>query len=407
VKIFDVAIIGGGPAGTAAAIDLAGAGHSVILLEARPVPHDKLCGEFLSSECQALLARLGLSQTLRGLHATTIRDASIIAGDGTRWTTALIPAGWGLSRAQLDFALIEESSRRGAQVLDMRVCIGVSGNLEQGFDVMARNTQSEAQEKYMARVVLSAHGKRSTMDRLLQRRFLGKRYPLFGMKRHFRGPLPDGVSLHAFAGGYCGLAPVEDGAINLCFLADERIFRAISAQRATRPMRQHVSALANSARAPAASAATESRVETYLAHIVHANPNLESWLLHAEPVGERWLSVGALVFGARGCVSHDVLLAGDAAGMIAPLAGDGIAMALHSGRMCAREIEQYLQGECSAGELKARYTRAWQSEFLPRIRLAGALQAIALRPSWLRPALKIFQRIPTLGHWAVRYTRGR
>ncbi|TMC46517.1 MAG: hypothetical protein E6J26_12095 [Chloroflexi bacterium] len=119
------------------------------------------------------------------------------------------------------------------------------------------------------------------------------------------------------------------------------------------------------------------------------------------------MSVGALVFGARGCVSHDVLLAGDAAGMIAPLAGDGIAMALHSGRMCAREIEQYLQGECSAGELKARYTRAWQSEFLPRIRLAGALQAIALRPGWLRPALKIFQRIPTLGHWAVRYTRGR
>ncbi len=406
MNVFDVAIIGGGPAGTSAAITLARAGHSVLLLEARPIPHDKLCGEFLSPECQSLLAQLGLTQIVRALHPTTIEHARIIADDGTQWIAPLPSEALGLSRYRLDFALIEEASRLGAVVREMRACIGVNGNLREGFEVVARNTRSEAQEKFRARVVISAHGKRSTMDRVLKRKFLGKHYPLFGMKRHYRGAPLDGVALHAFAGGYCGLAEVEDDAINLCFLADERVFSQAGPHPSPFPQRERELVPPSPRRREGAGTGGDARIDNFLHHMARANPTLGAWLRDAQPIGDQWLSVGALVFGARGTHCDDILLVGDAAALIAPLVGDGIAMALRGGQLCARAVTKFLGGTTSAAQLKAQYTRAFNAEFAPRVQLAGALQSLALRPQWLRPTLRLFQRAPALGRWAVHHTRG-
>lgn len=374
MKTYDVAVIGGGPAGTAAAIPLSRAGYSTLVLEARATPHDKLCGEFLSPECRSLLEQLGVGDTIRALHPTDLQTASLIASDGTRWTAPL-PGALGLSRYQLDHALLTQAAAQGAVVHDAETCTGVSGNLHDGFRLTTRTARG--QEAYRARVVISAHGKRSIMDRALGRHFLGLPYPLFGMKRHFRGPaLTAGVELHGFKGGYCGLAMVEDGTVNLCFLADETVFRYGGG-----------------------------RVEPFLKQVGHHNPLFGEWLKQAEPVGAQWLSVGALAFGARGPVHRDVLLAGDAAGLIAPLAGDGIAMALRNGQLCAAQVVGFMQGHQSADKLKTHYTRRWNTEFLPRIRLAGWLQSLALRPPLFRAALQLFRLIPPVGRWAVNHTR--
>ena len=374
---YDIAIIGGGPAGASAAITLARAGYAILLLEAKASPHDTLCGEFLSPECQGWLRQLGVAESVRALSPTTIRAASLIADDNTRWAAPLPGLAWGLSRAKLDQALLQAAATCGATVHERKSCVGVAGNLRDGFTLTTRRQGSAVTQMVQARVVIGAHGKRSTMDRTLGRAFLGQSYPLFAMKRHFRGALPpEGVALCGFAGGYCGLGAIEGGLVNLCFLADRRMFQRT----------QHV--------------------QDFLTHLSRANPTLGAWLREAQALDEPWQSVGALRFGAKGCVERDVLLVGDAAGLIAPLAGDGIAMALHSGWLCAQHAQSFLQGDSASESLKTNYTRAWGQTFLPRIRLAGWLQTLMLRPLWMRMTLRLFQRAPSLGQWMVTHTRG-
>src|SRR5262249_14681733 len=157
---------------------------------------------------------------------------------------------------------------------------------------------------------------------------LGHAYPLFGMKRHFSGPpLPDGVVLHGFAGGYCGLAEIEGGVINLCFLADEKMFRDIHPHPSPSYNRERENARPSPLRGGGFGVRSDQLTTKFLSHLAAANPPLGEWLRAAEPMGEQWLSVGALAFGARGATCDDILLVGDAAGLIAPLVGDGIAMA--------------------------------------------------------------------------------
>jgi flavin-dependent dehydrogenase len=400
VSTYDCIVVGGGPAGSAAAISLARSGVRVLLLEAKPIPHDKLCGEFLSPECQTLLAKLGAYDNLAQLGPAIIPSASIIGDNRARWTTPLPGAAWGLSRARMDEAMLSYAAACGVLVHDHQACIRVSGDLLHGFSLRGRDTRTGLQDTYVTRTVISAHGKRSTMDRLLGRRFLGHHYPLIGMKRHFRGPpIPDGVALHAFAGGYCGLANIEEGLVNLCFLIQEGTFKSaferVRQPRSDTSMRDLQIDYGG----------RDARNESVLAMLASRNPVLADWLRRAEANASPGQSVGALAFGVRGTDAHDILNVGDAAGLIAPLTGDGIGMALQSGTMCAQHVMHYLNGKSHADDLKQGYARDWHTVFAGRIRLAGALQSLAFQPSLLRVLLQVLPHVPALGQWLVQKTR--
>ena len=124
-----MAVVGGGPAGCAAAIALAEAGARVILFEARTYPHDKLCGEFLSPECAALLERLGMTGPLQALHPVPIEHVSITAPDGRAWQTAFPAPAWGLTRSALDAALAERAAALGVSVCEGTEVTGIAGDL--------------------------------------------------------------------------------------------------------------------------------------------------------------------------------------------------------------------------------------------------------------------------------------
>jgi flavin-dependent dehydrogenase len=374
---FDAAIVGGGPAGCSAAITLAQCGARVVLFEAKTYPHHKVCGEFLSPECAALLDLLGLTSTLRSLAPVMIETACITAPGGTAWETRLPGVAWGLSRRALDAALAQRASMLGVDVRQATTVTAIHGNLHTGFGIEAR--ASSRQEQFFARTVIAAHGKRSALDRALNRRFFDQPQPFVALKAHFRGPhLPGRIELHTFPGGYCGMSEIEDGSVNVCLLAREAAFR--NARRSG-----------------------HTNVDAFIQWMQSQNPRLRRWFSQASP--GHWLSIAQIPFSHKPQIEGDILMAGDAAGLIAPLAGDGIAMALRGGQLAASHMARFLAGEYNSHELKRHYLADWKREFAARLRLGRALQAVMLRPYLLSPGLRLLTVFPPIADYLVRHTR--
>ena len=377
---YDALIVGGGPAGCSAALHLAAAGASVLLCEAGSYPRDKLCGEFLSPECLPLLAALGVADELRALGPEIITTAALTGPRGATWETRLPAPAWGLTRRALDAALAARAQRAGVELWPNTTVTGVSGDLAAGFRVALRGP---AAAEVGARFVIAAHGKRAALDRSLGRRFIDKPQPFVALKRHFTGPpVPGRIELHTFPGGYCGLSAIEQaagpGAANLCFLA-------------------HTSAWQPRAAGPEAA-------DRFLAWLRTQSPALDAWLSQAQPLGDRWLSIAQVAFGPKPPVEADVLMAGDAAGLITPLAGDGIAMALRGGQLAAAHVLAGLRGQ-SPAQLRAAYARAWQREFGARLRVGRFAQAFLLRPRFMAVAVRLLRALPALGAYFVTHTR--
>ena len=373
---FDVAIIGGGLAGCSAAIRLAGYGHSVVLLEAQSYPHHKVCGEFLSPECGALLDELGLTSALQAVKPALIHTATITAPNGTTWKNALPGAGIGISRYTLDTLMAEQARACGVNLRTSTTVTDVQGNLDDGFTVSMRNALG--QQTIHAKAVIGAQGKRSAIDRKLERDFFKNPQPFMGLKAHFRGSMPNGeLHLYTFPGGYCGMSEIENGLINVCLLVRQAIFQS----------------------------ASSGSIDQFIGWMKQQNPALGKWLSNAEQVSKSWLSISQIPFVSKQVVVNDILMAGDSAGLIAPVAGDGMGMALQTGHMLSDLMHRYLTGQISAPQIRQQYTALWWRTFGLRLRLSRVLQAFMLRPHWLTLGLTFMNAVPALGHLLVTHTR--
>lgn len=376
ISASDVVVIGGGLAGCSAAITLAQSGHNVVLSEAKSYPNHKVCGEFMSPHCTDHLRALGVLDAVMALRPAMIDKTRITTPDGRDWQAALPGHAIGISRYALDALLVQRAQTLGVRVLDNTTITDINGSLDRGFTLNARS--GGAAQTLHARCTIAAYGKRSGLDRTLNRHFLGQKHPYVGLKNHFIGtPLPASVDLHSFAGGYCGISEIENGMTNVCLLVRQDVFQAVSG----------------------------GDIAVFIAWMRQQNPALEAWLSQAHPVFERWLSISQIPFTRKTALEQDVLMTGDAAGLIAPLAGDGMEMALRGGRLAAAATAAFLTGGWSAPQLRETYPNQWRTAFSPRLRLGRLLQAVMLRPVLLSAGLRIVQQLPALGHFFIRQTR--
>ena len=186
-----VRVVGGGPAGSSAALAALACGSGVEIIEKSRLPRHKVCGEFLSPEALTLLDRLGVSGAFFDAHPARIRRMAFFAGH--RSHSAVLPeTAYGLSRYSLDHLLLEQAVKRGA-VLTRRSVAGPRPG-----DVWAAG-----------RAAAPARGGR-----------------VFGFKAHFEGPANDAVELYFFRGLYVGVSSVEGGLTNVCGLGPEEALQA-------------------------------------------------------------------------------------------------------------------------------------------------------------------------------------
>ncbi len=368
---YDVVIAGGGLAGCTAAIVLARQGLRVLVLEKGRMPRDKLCGEFLSTEVSDLCARLDLLERLTHAGAREIRRLRVTAASGPVFETSLPGAAMGVSRATLDAAFFNRAFEQGAQMREECTVRSIEGSMENGYTVCYHGG------RVRGRMVLGAYGRRDMLDRRLQRAFLQNASPYVAFKAHFLGlDLKDCVELHAFPGGYCGLLTEDHGVVNACWISHERTLKA-------------------------AGGSPEAMIETSF----RANRHLARRFSGLRRVSE-FHAASQLLFRKKALFDGGVCMIGDAAGMIAPLCGDGMAMAIESGELAAQSVIPYLDGGISASDFRAAYEGAWESRFAMRMRVGRLLHAGFVRPGAARVGLRAAGLFPYAARVLIGATRG-
>jgi flavin-dependent dehydrogenase len=357
-------------------------GFKVILFEAKTYPHHKVCGEFLSPECAYILSELGVKRALLACQPASIHTVCITAPDGDSWETRLPSPALSISRYVLDSNLADHAKRIGVEVCEGTTVTDVSGSLDVGFSLEVRSTSG--QTRFSAKTVVAAYGKRSNLDGVLNRSFLREPQPFIGLKSHFYGPpLPGRIELHGFKGGYCGLSEVEDGKVNVCLLVRQNEFREANTR----------------------SGSSNDNITAFIEWMQCQNPQLHHWLSQASQVNNQWLCIAQVPFNHKQVVEQDILMVGDAAGLIAPLAGSGMGMALQGGKLAAHYMALFLSGQLLAAEVRSMYPAEWRREFGTRLRLGRLLQTFMLHPPLLSFGLRLTNTLPSLGNYLLTHTR--
>jgi flavin-dependent dehydrogenase len=363
-----IVIVGGGLAGLIAAIHLKNNNYTVLVIEKNDFPKHKVCGEYISNEVLPYLKSIGLD--INSLHPTYIDKLSFSLLSGKSVNTILPLGGFGISRYQLDDYLYNEAKNRG--------CVIVQETVSDIEFLDGRFTIGTNLNTYSAPIVLGAFGKRSNLDIKLKRNFIQKQSHWLGVKAHYKLDFPeDYVGLHHFKGGYCGVSKVENNLVNICYLANYDTFKKYKS------------------------------IEEYQTNVVCQNPNLKEIFKNANIQFEKPLTISQVSFEEKKCVEDHILMIGDTAGLIHPLCGNGMAMAIHSAKLAAENIIRFLENKINRATLEDNYLNDWNKNFKKRLQTGRRLGKLLQHEKTAQIVLKILILFPFLLPMIIKKTHGK
>lgn len=370
MKDKKVLIIGGGLAGLTSAIHLSKLGLQVTIIEKNCYPKHKVCGEYISNEVLPYFEWLDLK--VSELNPTTIYKLQFSTLNGKVINADLPLGGFGISRYALDLFLYEKAVANGCVILQDNVENIVFS--ENRFSVTTSNKTVFEYE-----IVIGAFGKRSNIDQKLNRDFIQQKSSWLAVKAHYSGNFPnDLVGLHNFKGGYCGVSKVEGDKINICYLADYETFKQYK------------------------------NIEEYQEKVISRNPHMKSIFENCNLVFEKPITISQISFDKKQTVENHILMVGDTAGLIHPLCGNGMAMAIHSAKIVSELIKSYFNGEIKTrAELENRYFREWHDNFGKRLKTGRLLAKILQQQNLSDLLLRIMVRFPFLLPIIIKKTHGK
>lgn len=371
---YDVAVIGGGLAGLALSVQLARKGHSVIVFEKENYPFHKVCGEYISLESWDFLVSLGVDLGMMGLPI--IKKLQLSALNGRLFERKLPLGGFGISRYLLDDELAKIARNSGVQVQEN---VKVNDVIMTSDSFHIKTTRGD----YYAEIACGTYGKRSNLDIRRKRAFVlapkNRLNNYIGVKYHVRINFPtDTIALHNFRKGYCGLSKVESDKYCLCYLTT-----------------------ADNLHKSGGSITEMERT------ILSKNPRIKKILTESERMFEPPVTISQISFDKKEQVQDHLLMIGDAAGMITPLCGNGMSMALHGSKLAAKTIHRFLEGKISRKVMEETYSREWQKQFGRRLRAGRMVQRLFISPGLANAVIRVIRPFPRLIDLLIRQTHGK
>lgn len=363
-----VIIVGGGIAGLTCSILLQRAGFEVIVFEKKEYPFHRVCGEYISNETLSLLASMGVDPFENG--ASRISRLLLTSLSGTPLSCKLPLGGFGLSRYKFDQLLYQQALKEG-------VCFYFQKVVDARF--LDGKFRIRAVSDHDADIFICSHGKRSNLDQKFSRDFFQKRSDFLGIKYHIRGDFNnDEIAIHHFPGGYAGLCKIEGGDFNLCYLTrSENLRSAGSIPEMERIiLSQNIglrNILQNSVR------------ESHIPQVIHE-----------------------ISFAEKTLVENHTLFCGDSAGMITPICGNGMAIAMHSAKILSETVIEFgMSEQISFEALEKAYCARWNRIFKWRLKRGRWIQRLFEYPFFAELALNGLQRMPAISRSLIAGTHGK
>ena len=331
MEIFDVAIVGGGPAGSSCAVFCALAGLRTLVLEREKFPREKVCGDCLNPSCWPVLEHLGVAQQVRALPHSKLESVEFIAIDGHQVIVDL-PTGEqceiSVKRCLFDDVLLKRARDVGAQVREETTVTSLANNGNWKIETATG-------ESFSAQVLVGADGRNSTVARLCNLLPHPARERV-ALQAHV--PLPQNfgrrIVLQFLPQGYSGQAPVNDAELNLCLVGTP----------------------------PTIS-------------------ELRQWAQrHFEIAADQsWRTITPLTRSPVPCAHNDLFFIGDAARVVEPFTGDGIYYAMRSSELAAIAISKIIRGQDRQSALR-EFTRACAQMYRGRLWINRLARAAVLWP---------------------------
>ncbi|MGN6567560.1 MAG: NAD(P)/FAD-dependent oxidoreductase [Flavipsychrobacter sp.] len=370
----DVIIVGGGLAGLVAAIELSKAKKKVLLFEKKSYPYHKVCGEYISNEVLAYLQSLGFNPFDYG--AAKIDKLRLSTPQGSNIRTSLDLGGFGISRYTMDYALYLLALKCGADIL-----INTRVN-----DINYNNrhfTVQTSKGSFTSNIVIGSYGKREVLDKKLNRDFINQRTGYLGVKYHIKTDYPsDEIGLDNFEGGYCGISKVENETYNLCYLYK-------------RPDKN-----------------SHKTIKEIEEDILYRNPTLKQIFTSANFLFREPEVINEICFAPKRLIENHILMCGDSAGLITPLCGNGMSMAINAARILSNTL---LRADMWGTELTTEkraaieevYQKEWDKTFKSRLFWGRSIQGIFGKTKLTGLCINAVHAMPAVEQWLLKRTHGQ